>query len=160
MPNFNIKAYLRIERDSIGATPDVLYLKFKKHLGFGSKDGPCQHADNILRRSKEYLLDGELLRRRVLDVSENSVIYAVVVPKGNYRSFTYNGARRYLTMRRTILLLYHDSETMGGHPSPKDTLAKVSSKFWWPSLEADVRHWCRICQVCKLTKPTPALTAE
>ncbi len=54
----------------------------------------------------------------------------------------------------------HDSETIGGHPGTRDTLARVSDVFWWLGLEHDVRGWCATCHVCRMTKPVPAFTAE
>ena len=42
----------------------------------------------------------------------------------------------------------------------RDTIAKVSNYFHWPSLEHDVTRWIATCPICKATKPSPALTAE
>ena len=62
-------------------------------------------------------------------------------------------------MKKTILLMFHDSEMVGGHPGVRDTQAKVAKQFWWPGLEQDVRRWCATCPTCRMTKPSPALTA-
>ena len=59
-----------------------------------------------------------------------------------------------------ILKLYHDSTLEGGHPSARDTRAKVMEHVWWPSLESDVIKWVATCLTCKQVKPQLALTVE
>jgi len=49
---------------------------------------------------------------------------------------------------------------IGAHPGVRDTLAKLSDVFWWPGMEHEVRRWVATCAICRLVKPTPALTAE
>ena len=58
------------------------------------------------------------------------------------------------------MLLHHGSEMMGGHPGVRDTTAKIAAYYHWPSLEHDVNRWCSTCPVCKVSKPSPALTSE
>ena len=85
-----------------------------------------------------YELD-DLLYRLVLDPNTNTVGRRVVIPDGGLRAFHFNGRRYRLTPRKTLLLLHHDSESIGGHPSIQDTLAKISDIFWWPTMEYDVK---------------------
>ncbi len=82
------------------------------------------------------------------------------MPVGGLRSFHYNGRHYRLSLRKSLLLLYHDSEMIGAHPGARDTLAKISDVFWWPGMEHEVRRWVATCATCRLIKPTPALTAE
>ena len=72
----------------------------------------------------------------------------------------YNGMKYKLTLRKQVLLYFHDSETSGAHSSRDDTVQKVSELAWWPTLYHDVGRWVSTCAVCKLTKPQKALTAE
>ena len=41
------------------------------------------------------------------------------------RSFYFNGRRYRLTLRRQLLLYFHDGEAMGAHSPIKETLAKL-----------------------------------
>ena len=59
-----------------------------------------------------------------------------------------------------IIQLYHDSEAFGHHTSQGDTIAKVESMFWWPSLKSDVITHCRRCKICHIAKPQMVMTAE
>ena len=122
-------------------------------------EGASKAADQAIGQLKHYELEG-LLYRLVLDPATNSVGKRVVVPTGGLRSFWLNGRRYRLPLRKSLLLLFHDSETIGGHPSARDTLAKVAEQFWWPGLEHDVRRWCATCAICRMVKPSAALTAE
>ena len=131
-----------------GGSELKLYEKLRKLLPH-SKGGPHKRAEAAVAAMKHYELD-ELLYRMVFN-STGERVRRVVVPNGGLRSFLYNGRRYRLTMRRTLLLLYHDSESMGGHPSAKETLAKLADAFWWPTLEHDERRWCMTCHICRMT---------
>ena len=65
-----------------------------------------------------------------------------------------------MTTRKMLLLLNHESETMGAHASARDTLAKLSKQAWWPTMERDTRDWVGTCSVCKLVKPQVGITTE
>ena len=122
--------------------------------------GPSKRADQAIRLLPNYCLIDGLLHRELLDPKDNAFVQRVVVPSGGLRSFHYNGRQYRLSMRKSLLLLYHDSELIGAHPGVRDTLAKLSGQFWWPGMEHEVRRWVATCATCKLVKPTPALTAE
>ena len=47
------------------------------------------------------------------DETDNAQVERCVIPAGGRRAFIFNGRHYRLTLRRTMLLLYHDSETMG-----------------------------------------------
>jgi len=123
-------------------------------------DRPSKKADQALRHCPNYALVDGLLHREILDPKDNAFVQRVVVPVGGLRSFHYNGRHYRLSLRKSLLLLYHDSEMIGAHPGVRDTLAKVADVFWWPGLEHEVRRWVATCATCRLIKPTPALTAE
>jgi len=136
-----------------------LYKECKKVLqadaGTASK-----RAESAIRQAEHYEMTDGLLNRVVLDSKCNEVGRRVVVPSGGMRSFHFNGRRYRLSMRKMLLLLYHDSESIGAHPGARDTLMKIAEVFWWPSMEADVQKWVRTCKICRMTKPSVTLTAE
>ena len=47
--------------------------------------------------------------------------------------------------------LYHDG-VLGGHSGVHTTYKKLSSVFYWPKLEKDVRQYVRECEVCQKYK--------
>ena len=55
-----------------------------------------------------------------------------------------------------VLEMAHDN-TMAGHFGTKRTLLRVRGQFYWMGINADVRSWCRSCQVCCARKPKPAV---
>ena len=54
-------------------------------------------------------------------------------------------------LRESVLQMCHDSPA-AGHRGTKKTLAKVSLKFYWEGMAADVADYCRRCQKCQMTK--------
>ena len=48
-------------------------------------------------------------------------------------------------VRMTVLEQCHDSVT-GGHLSFMKTLGKVSQRFFWPDMRADVDNWVKSCE--------------
>ena len=142
--------------------PDELFLKIKQLIiqTFKvEKREAARRAALAIRQAGEFLFDG-ILFRWVYNETEQAYGLRAVIPAGGLRSFWYNGRKYRLTLRKSLLLLYHNSELMGGHSSREDTLGKLKAKVWWPSLAEDVRKWVRTCSVCKLTKPQRGLTAE
>jgi hypothetical protein len=57
-----------------------------------------------------------------------------------------------LQLRNDVLKLAHDS-VMGGHLGIKKTTDKILSQFWWPGIMADVKRYCRSCDICQKTFP-------
>ena len=119
-----------------------------------------QRAAAGWKNATNFFFDGELLFKKIYDNTEQAFTYKMVVPAGGLRSFWYNGRNYRLSLRKTLLLLYHDSEMIGGHSNREDTLAKIRATAWWPSLAADVTKWCGTCTICRLTKPQKGLTTE
>jgi hypothetical protein len=54
-------------------------------------------------------------------------------------------------LRESVLQMCHDSPATG-HRGTKNTLAKVSLRFYWEGMAADVADYCRRCQRCQMTK--------
>ena len=102
--------------------------------------------------------DGSLFCR--VKQEDEELVDLIVVPVGVIRSFKFNGRRYRLSLRKSLLLLYHDSELTGAHSSSRDTLSKLVRVVWWATMERDVHDWISHCSVCRLTKPQPGITIE
>ena len=142
--------------------PEQLFVEIKQKIQQTfklDKKVSARRASLAVKQAGDYLFDGILFRHVYSDVEQVFGLKAVI-PIGGMRSFWYNGRQYRLTLRKTLLLLYHDSEMMGGHSSREDTLSKLRARVWWPSMADDVRKWVKTCSVCKLTKPQRGLTAE
>ena len=162
-PEFgDIVAALRIKDELEAASAYTEAEHFKRLKGALRQEGvgPSKRADQAIRLCQHYCLIDGLLHREVLDSKDNAFVQRVVVPAGGLRSFHFNGRQYRLSLRKAMLLLYHDSELIGAHPGVRDTLAKLADLFWWPGMEHEVRRWVATCATCRLVKPTPALTAE
>jgi hypothetical protein len=126
--------------------------------GLGSRLA-ASRADIAVREMGKYTFD-KLLYREVFDPQTKTFASKAVVPSGGLRSFRYNGRRYRLSMRKSLLLLYHDGEAAGAHTSEESTTAKLQSMFWWPGLSDDVAKWVASCPTCRLVRPQKGLTAE
>ena len=51
-----------------------------------------------------------------------------------------------------VLHACHDHAMYGGHLAYKHTFNKVRDRFWWPTLQCDVKTWCRDYQACQRRK--------
>lgn len=54
--------------------------------------------------------------------------------------------------RRKVLDLAHD-DVLGGHLGVEKTEARITDRFYWPGLKAEVRRYCTSCPTCQLTAP-------
>ena len=108
----------------------AVYNETKKRLA--ADPGPSKRAEGAIQQMEHYKLD-ELLDRVVLDPSTNAAASRVVVPSGGLRVLYYNGRRYRLPLRKSILLLYHDGESIVGHPGVKDTVRKICQTFRGPA---------------------------
>ena len=130
---------LELKKKLPQATDEVFYRELRKGLG-DNPSRPSKRSEVAIAKMADYELSDDLLRRKVYHQPSSAWTTRLAVPDKGMRSFMYNGRTYRLTLRRTILLLHHDSEMMGGHPGVRDTVAKVSNYFHWPTLEHDVRN--------------------
>ena len=61
-----------------------------------------------------------------------------------------------ISLRLKVLEELHDSQ-ISGHLGIAKTFAKVRSRFWWPTIEQNVREYINRCQSCQERKPAPGL---
>ena len=149
-----------ISPDHRQVTEDKVFRKVRDALDGKSLKEKSKRAEVAVQAMVNYSYVAELLFRKVLNPVDNSMVDRMVIPAGGLRAFMFNGRRYKLTLRRALLLVYHDSESMGAHASVKDTTAKLQKVVWWPTLERDVIHWVSHCSVCCLVKPRPGITTD
>ncbi|XP_061195768.1 uncharacterized protein LOC133203996 [Saccostrea echinata] len=75
-------------------------------------------------------------------VSDNKIFKQLVIPG---------------TLRRKVMTIAHDS-IMGGHLGTKKTVDRISSSFYWPGIQGDVKRYCQSCDVCQRTFPKGKVT--
>jgi hypothetical protein len=150
---------LQLEPGTKPCDAEGLYDMVKAELvkrGVGSRQA-TQRADVAIREMGDYLFD-KLLYRQTYDDSVQGYVSKAVVPRGGLKSFLYNGRRYRLTLRKSLMLLYHDSEMVGGHPNVVDTIAKLEQMYWWPGLGGDAQRWVNSCAICRLVKPQKGIS--
>lgn len=69
---------------------------------------------------------------------------------------TTNGLRLVvpISLRKTILYLFHDNPAMGGHHGVFKTFEDISSTYWWPYLRKTISEYVRSCHQCQIHKPS------
>ena len=80
-----------------------------------------------VRSMDNYSHDGHRLYRKLYDHDREEWIERVVIPAGGLKSLWDNGRKRPLTLRRKLLLEFHDEEASGAHLNATDTAAKLAS---------------------------------
>ncbi|XP_052710767.1 uncharacterized protein LOC128185133 [Crassostrea angulata] len=70
-------------------------------------------------------------------VSNGKLFHQLIVPK-KYRHF--------------VMKLAHET-LMDGHLGVKKTIDRVTSEFYWPGVQADIRRFVNSCDICQRTTP-------
>jgi hypothetical protein len=152
-----------LNNKSIQNTSEAIFHAVRQAImksGESDKRVASKRTQIAIRDKNSYHYDNDFLFRKVFDSMQEAFTYKLVIPSGGLRSFWYNGRKQRLSLRKSLLLLYHDSEMAGGHSNRTDTLEKIRSRCWWPSMATDVASWVGACTVCRLTKPQKGLTTE
>lgn len=102
--------------------------------------------DAIAEDAVCYYTDKDVLMRKWRDRTHPSdewmEVHQIVVPK---------------VFRGEILKLGHDAP-MAGHLGVRKTLDRVRRHFYWPTIDSDVRHYCKTCETCQLVgKPNQTI---
>ncbi|XP_067676459.1 uncharacterized protein [Haliotis asinina] len=94
---------------------------------------------NTTQGTSGYFIDHGLLYRRHVSakVNNSKPVVQAVVP---------------ISLRRDVLRVSHEA-LMGGHMGSKKTLDRVTSQFYWPGVQGDVRRYCISCDICHRTTP-------
>lgn len=53
-------------------------------------------------------------------------------------------------IRPLVMKLAHDS-ILAGHLGIQWTITRVTSEFFWPGLQSDIRRYCQSCDICHRT---------
>uniref|UniRef100_A0A8C5Q2Y4 Gypsy retrotransposon integrase-like protein 1 n=1 Tax=Leptobrachium leishanense TaxID=445787 RepID=A0A8C5Q2Y4_9ANUR len=94
--------------------------------------------DPDVRMSFPYMIQKNDLLYQVVKQGED-VVEQLVVPK---------------PYRRMVLDLAH-GHIMGGHLGIEKTKERISQRFFWPGLHADVKEYCESCPECQYSAPSP-----
>ncbi|XP_055022408.1 protein NYNRIN-like isoform X2 [Boleophthalmus pectinirostris] len=75
-------------------------------------------------------------------VIDNDILYAVA-----------DGARRLVVPMSCRPLVMHLAHTVpwAGHLGRQKTYLRIASRFYWPSMYADVQNFCKTCPTCQKT---------
>jgi hypothetical protein len=66
-----------------------------------------------------------------------------------------------ISLRLIIFETFHSSPLGGGHMSYLKTIDKISRRYFWPKMNADILTWVKHCVPCQLnTKPSSSHRAE
>ena len=108
-------------------------------------------AKNIIEnieRYPNYVMLNDLLYRRDLKHARRLYVpeLATVERFGDARKNTVT------TMRRHLLLEFHEHKMTGGHQGVQRTLKMLSRYFWWPTIRKDVEYHVKTCERCQRTK--------
>ena len=107
-----------------------------------------------------YRLRGGLLQRSVFSRTLGEFEYLTVVPSGDWRTVEVGGVKRRLTLRRYVILMFHDSD-MGPHRSRDRTIqAIMDGGCWWQRLYQDVATVVRMCLIWRSVKDKPLVTGH
>ena len=52
--------------------------------------------------------------------------------------------------RKHVMKIAHES-SLGGHQGIKRTTDKIATNFYWPGIQADVKRFCKSCDICQRT---------
>ena len=101
-------------------------------------------------------------KKEVISSSQGlEVINGLLVRKQDLSSGTVN-PRIYLPagdIRDKVLRTLHD-DPLSGHLGAKRTMERIERRFYWPTLDKDVRDYVGKCHSCKTTKAQPTKKTE
>ena len=85
-------------------------------------------------------MNNGVLRRAWFDNTGREVTQQLIVPKG---------------LLNEVMKAAHD-DRLAGHFAEKRTLARLRTQYYWIGMSADVRQWCRSCDVCCARRHAPS----
>ena len=81
-----------------------------------------------------------------------------VVPEGGWKSVTWQGKTRRYSLRKYIVMLFHDSG-FGGHRDRDHTHAAIfDAGLFWTTMKVDIDGHIRACQTCRWAKGRTLVT--
>ena len=115
----------------------VILRSKEKRLRAGERLDPKWKYD-----AKDLVAKGGLLYRATAEIRggrrvSGTVRYQLWVPPG---------------MREWVKLSCHDHLISGAHLGRDKTFAKITERYWWEGVYADVVEWCKSCGTCAARK--------
>lgn len=115
---------------------DPLCIHIRNYLDNGELTEEHQVNNPVWVKEIEFyqVIDGVLYRKDFSTKTKkrNEVKFQVVLP---------------LFLRPLVLKELHD-EPLSGHLAYQRTYLKVKNNYYWPSMRADIKEYCRVCEAC------------
>jgi transposase InsO family protein len=87
------------------------------------------------RGTVKYIVENQLLFRVFTHKPDGKQVRQLVVPK---------------KYRNDVMKVGHET-LFAGHLGSRKTADRIMSSFYWPGIQADVRRYCRSCDICQRT---------
>ena len=135
-----------ISATNVFETIDRDILREKQALEYGTyidyiqnKDAPLPDNETSTSMSYYFMRDGLLFRSYLPGYLRKRSTFSdqLVLPQA---------------LTGLVLHAYHDHVLSGGHLASRPTYEKIRQKYWWPTMNRDVRTWCDECQACQRRK--------
>ncbi len=136
-----------------GLSKPVIKSRLTSH---GHSPGRINEAVNM---SSNYDFQEGILYEIKLLPREHAVTLRVCVPRGAAKSVQVLKDLEGIDLRRELILWHHNSIPFGMHSSLDSTVDKLSVKFTWPSMVADVEKVILNCPECKKLRGRPFISA-
>ncbi|XP_078336880.1 uncharacterized protein LOC144626502, partial [Crassostrea virginica] len=110
----------------------------------------AQEEDPTLSRVRQYVL------QNAVHVKKNGKVTWHKKRDLLFREFSMNDGRVFSQLvvpqkfREDVMRIAHDS-LLAGHLGIQRTVTKVTSEFFWPGVQSDVRRFCQSCDICQRT---------
>ena len=114
----------------------------------------AQAEDTTLENIRRYAQSGDIVARK------NSEVKWILKKGLIYRQFKSSKDSQVSSTQLVVPKPYRDivirvahESIMSGHMGTQRTLDRVLSAFYWPGVTADVKRFCRSCDICQRTIP-------
>jgi len=122
-------------------------------LASQTADPLCQSIINYLDNGILSAADGKKLPIWAKEIElyqiKNRILYRIEVPTTkSRRNIICQQVVLPLTLRPIVLKEMHDSPLSGGHLAFLRTYLKVKTSYYWPTILADIKEYCKACEIC------------
>ena len=122
-------------------------------LASQTADPLCQSIINYLDNGILSTADGKKLPIWAKEIElyqiKNRILYRIEVPTTkSRRNIICQQVVLPLTLRPIVLKEMHDSPLSGGHLAFLRTYLKVKNSYYWPTILADIKEYCKACEIC------------
>nr|XP_022307941.1 uncharacterized protein LOC111113940 [Crassostrea virginica] len=113
----------------------------------------AQEHDTSLAKVRSYAQDNVTQVKKNGNVSwfkKNGLLFRQYITQGGDQEKVYSQLVVPSKFRDMVMKLAHDS-LLAGHLGTQRTIGRVSSEFYWPGIQSDVRRFCQSCDICQRT---------